>query len=303
MIAYASTKFATDKSKLTNICWKIIAEALSFSCRFRVMIITCVLAGASSAMADDSLRYRGGLRNSQDEHRLSAEQLSKLLESLRHKSGFMEMRFDEDEFLHLGDRSKIEGGSSLARALLIAAVDRDRAIDLETHNRSSQVAFARLASPINFTNRTSGARISVYPIQIDFNDFDHLRGDRAAIEAFDLGFVVLHELGHAALGLSDALVNGQGPGECEEYINGIRRELAIPERQSYMARAFISRTFPFQAPYRKAELIFARKTDREGKTKSHRLNLSWETDRVGAVMQTEYKPQTTSPRSQSQVAP
>lgn len=300
MIAYASTKFATDNANLKIYCARMIAETVFFSCCFRVMITVCILTSISFATMADSLRYRSGVRNSQDKHRLRPQQLSKLLENLRHKSGFLEMHFDENEFLHLGDRSKIEGGSALARALLIAAVDRERAIDLECHNRSSMVAFARLASPIDFTNRTSGARITVYPIEIDFNDFDHLRGDKAVIEAFDLGYVVLHELGHAALGLTDAMLNGQEPGECEEYINGIRRELGTPERQSYVARTFISRAFASQAPLRKAELIFARTS---GKSKNQILNLSWEAERVGEVKKTVARPHTNSPRSHSLIAP
>ncbi len=303
MIAYASTKSAIDNANFTNYGAENVAETFSCSSCFRAMLTVCILASISFATMADSLRYRSGVRNSQDKHRLSPQQLSKLLESLRHKSGFLDMHFDENEFLHLGDRSKIEGGSALARALLIAAVDRERAIDLECHNRSSKVAFARLASPIDFTNRSNGARITIYPIEIDFIDFDHLRGDKAAVEAFDLGYVVLHELGHAALGLTDALVNGREPGECEEYINGIRRELGTPERQSYVARTFIIRAFASQAPLRKAELIFTRPVGKSGKSQNQILNLSWEAESVGFVTKTVDRTQTNSPRSHSLIAP
>jgi len=50
------------------------------------------------------------------------------------------------------------------------------------------------------------------PIEIDFADFDHLRGERKVLEAFDLGFAILHELCRAALELRDpsAAVNAAG---------------------------------------------------------------------------------------------
>jgi len=41
------------------------------------------------------------------------------------------------------------------------------------------------------------------PIEIDFADFDHLLGEKKVLEAFDLGFAILHELCHAALELRD----------------------------------------------------------------------------------------------------
>lgn len=267
-----------------------------------VVCLTCSqLSSASESNASNSLRYQSGVRNS-PEHQLKPTQLAALLESLRRKSGFQEMHFDEVGFMRLGDRTQFAGGSAAARELLIAAVDRAKAIDLENHDRSSKIAFARLAKPISFTSRATGAQIDVYPIEIDFSDFWHLRGDRQAIEAFDIGFVVMHELAHAALGLRDALVNGQEPGECEEFINLIRRDLGVPERQSYAAKTFGKVMLATQKPSRQAELLFAYSPG-QGKTRPQLLNLNWEAERVGAVRQEEYKPQTISPRSQSAIAP
>lgn len=280
MIKHASTNFAGRFSMLA-------------------LVVVCTLCARMSANGNNATRYQNGVRNSLD-HPLNAKQLSSLLENLRGKSGFQQMHFDQHGFLRLGDRSKIEGGSAAARELLIAAVDRTRAIDLESHNRTSQIAFARLAMPVSYMSRESGARIEVYPVQIDFSDFDHLRGDRQAIEAFDIGFVVLHELGHAALGLHDALVNGQEPGECEEFINRIRRDLGVPERQNYAAKTHTRRMFPAQLPSRQAELLFTNSLA-GGKTKS--LSLSWDAGQVGAVKSGEYKPQIIPQRQQSAIAP
>ncbi len=267
---------------------------------YLILLAVCLMS--SQLTADDrTSRYQYGVRNSM-ERPLKPGQLSLLLESLRQKSGFLEMHFDDNNFLRLGDRSKIAGGSAIARELLIAAVDRAKGIDLENHEFSLNVAFARLAKPVEYNSRATGARIEVYPIEIDFADFAHLRGSREVIEAFDIGFVILHELAHAALGLRDALVNGQEPGECEEYINLIRRELGVPERLSYVAKSFGKPAIAVQKPSQQAELVFAYKTG-STKTKPKLLNLNWEAERVGSVIHTEYKPQTMSPRSQTAVAP
>lgn len=262
------------------------------------LLIICTLCNRLSASENNSSRYQTGLRNSA-EHPLKPDQLSSLLESLRQKSGFQEMHFDQHGFLRLGDRSKIAGGSAAARELLIAAIDRAKAIDLESHNRTSQIAFARLATPVSFFSRATGSSIEVYPIQIDFSDFAHLRGDPKAVEAFDIGFVVLHELGHAALGLSDAQVNGQGPGECEEFINLIRRDLGVPERQNYVAQIHSRRTFATQPLLSMAELRFANSLTNRPQV----LTLNWDAGRVGAVRPGEYKQQSIPQRQQSALAP
>lgn len=272
--------------------------------RFRVFhlaLLVTAMCQLSLAAATDPLRYQNGMRNSSGERRLSPKHLVMLIENLRQKTGFLEMHFSETGFLSLGDRSKISGGSAAARELLIAAVDRMRVIELENHDHSSQVAFARLAKPVAYISHATGARIEAYPVEIDFSDFAHLRGDKLVLAAFDLGFVVLHELAHAALDLHDSPGETAGPGECEEYINRIRGELGLPERQNYIARTFINRVFPVGKASRHAELFFARKNDRQESGKTQTLNLTWEADRVGIVK--EVKVDSHSMASKTQTAP
>ena len=269
-----------------------------------VLLVICLICSQLSAneiQASAASRYQPGVRNS-PERPLKPAQLSALLTSLREKSGFLEMSFDEHGFLQLGDRTRILGGSAIARDLLVAAVDRVKGIDLENHDFSLTVAFARLAKPIEYMSRMSGARIEVFPVEIDFTDFTHLRGDRAVIEAFDVGFVVMHELAHAALGLRDALVNNQEPGECEEYINLIRRDLGVPERMSYVAKTIGRYQLASQKPMQLAELVFAYNTD-ENRAKPKLLNLNWEAERVCAVRRNEYKAPNVNAKSQSTIAP
>ncbi len=264
------------------------------------VLLICTLCIRLSASETQASRYLTGVRNSPDLP-LNPKQLSSLLESLRRKSGFQDMHFDQFGFLQLGDRANIAGGSAAARKLLIAAVDRAKAIDLENHNRTSQIAFARLAMAVTYISRQTGAHIEVSPIQIDFSDFAHLRGDQKAIEAFDIGYVVLHELGHAALGLRDALINGQEPGECEEYVNQIRRDLGVPERQHYVAHTQLRRVFSSQPPSHQAELLFATSTD--DKTKLQPLSLRWDASQVGMIRLGDLKPPSISQRPQSTLAP
>jgi len=258
----------------------------------------CVIAAAFAALysiystapatAGDPLRYRGGLRNSPGERKLNAKQLDAVLTSLRDKTGLIEMRFDENGFLTLGDQTKFSGGSATARALLDAAVTMGAAVDLESHGYSSKVAFARLAEPLAYRNYSSGAKIDVYPLEIDFSDFSKLRGDRPALAAFDLGFVILHELGHAALGLRDAAGDPQGPGECEALINRIRRELNLPERQTYVAQtARVASFTPTRGSTQFAELTFARTVEKQGRMQIEKFNLRWEALIVGTVIEAE----------------
>ncbi len=262
--------------------------------RNRVYVIAAAFAALCSifstppATAGDPFRYRGGLRNSPGMRKLNAKQLDAVLTSLRDKTGLIEMRFDENDFLTLGDQTKFSGGSATARALLDAAVTMGHAADLESHMYSSKVAFARLAEPLAYRNFSSGAKIDVYPLEIDFSDFSKLRGDRPALAAFDLGFVILHELGHAALGLRDAAGDPQGPGECEELINRIRRELNLPERQTYVAQTSRVTSFtPTRGSTQFAELTFARTVEKQGRMQTEKFNLRWEALIVGTIIEAE----------------
>jgi len=249
-----------------------------------VLAAICAFFSSFPASGEDAFRYRGGLRNSPGERKLNAKQLDAALKSLRDKAGFLEIRFDENGFLTLGDQTKFSGGSAIARALLDAAVKMSHVVDLESHMFSSQVAFARLARPVAYLQYSTGAKIDVFPLEIDFSDLSKLRGDNQALAAFDLGFVILHELGHAALGLRDAAGDPQGLGECEALINRIRRELNLPERQTYIAQTYTAPAFtPTAGTIKLAELVFARAIEKQGRMQVEKFNLRWEASKVGPI--------------------
>lgn len=264
-----------------------IQQANQFTHKHRLMAgLICLIALTNwlnlSANASDLRRYQGGLRNSPGSQKLNPKRLQQVLKSLQEKTGWMEMGFDEQGFLTLGDRSKFNGGSAAARALVAGAVAAGAAIDLESYDHSPLIAFARLATPTVYHSFQTGDSINVLPIQLDFSDFSKLRGDSKAVSAFDVGFVILHELGHAVLGLTDATEGNDEPGECEKYINQIRRELNLPERQNYLAHVISITPIMTQKTTQQAELFFTQSMENQS-GKINRLKLSWEAQSVGPI--------------------
>jgi len=283
------TNYARSIAVIRHIQQRLSTRA----CPNRVCAIAAAFATLCAAFpllpvtAGDPFRYLGGVRNSPGERKLNAKQLDAVGASLRDKSGFLELGFDENGFLTLGDQTKFSGGSATARALLDAAMKMPHAVDLESHLYSSFVAFARLATPIAYHQYSSGKKIDVFPLEIDFSDLSKLRGDRQALTAFDIGFVILHEIGHAALGLRDSAGDPQGLGECEELINRIRRELSLPERQTYVAQVYSAPAFtPTQGVAKLAELVFARTIEKQGRMQIEKFNLRWEASKVGPITNT-----------------
>ncbi len=243
------------------------------------LALLCSLTPVVFSEPDAPLRYRPGLRNSSGSQRLNERQLQAVLDSLRHKTSFLEMGFDESGFLTLGDRARIAGGSATARALIVAAVDGTRGFELESHYRSPHIAFARLAIG-HIYEEVNGARIEVTPLQLDFTDFAHLSGNREALAAFDPGIAVLHELGHGVLDLKDAVGDATQPGECDEHVNRMRRELELPERQHYSPRLRMVGARGLAGMIAEAELLFVRTGNGSGRAKAEKYYVRWEVEKV-----------------------
>lgn len=144
-----------------------------------------------------------GVRNSTGSYRLNPAKLQKLQVSLREKSGFAELSFDGQGTLTLGDRQNITGGSATARALLMAAADSANLYELESHEDSPTLAFARITNWGVVINMQTQQRREVYQVQLDFADFQRLSGAPEARASYDIGIVLLHELVHGVLKLHD----------------------------------------------------------------------------------------------------
>lgn len=235
-----------------------------------------------NAVTAERERFCPGVRNAPNERRFNDKQLALIAQSLRAHTGWQSLVFDDDGFLACPDPQTISGGSAAARKLLGEALWGDAAYDLESHPRSQNVKFARLAGGTDFTSQNKALRISMYPIQIDLADFRLLTGQRTALKAFDPGIAVLHELAHGVWGLRDAQSEADEPGECENYVNLIRRELHLPERQSYEANT--RRLVNFSGLM--AELLFIRLTETNGKLKRERFFLRWDAALVGGLTDT-----------------
>jgi len=235
-------------------------------------------SGKTSAASAGAVRCRPGVRNAPGRRQLNANQLKRVLLSLREKTGWQSLAFDEGGGLVCPEPQLINGGSAAARRLLGAALDGSEAYELENHNASPGISFARLATGMDHMRLCASARFSVYPVQLDFADFARLRGDEPVCRAFDPGIAILHELAHGVWQLRDTEQDGAEPGECENYINQIRRELRLPERQTYQARARLGTLPPNPFARLIAELHFVSASDA---AKPQRYCLRWDAEAVG----------------------
>ncbi len=247
-----------------------------------ISVITQI-AEAEKQAPIEAIEYRGGIRNSTGQYHLERKQQEILLAGLREKTGFTQLDFDASGYLKIGHQENFAGGSSAARKLLVAATESPILFNLENHNHSSEVSFARLAKSIIYRNMLTKAEIEVRPLIIDFSDYSQLLGDKDVMRSFDVGITVLHELVHGVYGLQDAVDDSNEIGECENLVNTIRRDLSLPERQSYIARLS-----PFNASsgtlVRRAELQFIRTKEVDGRRKTEWKILSWDAVKVGLVL-------------------
>jgi hypothetical protein len=224
------------------------------------------------ALAKPVSSYPAGVRNSSGPRRLNERQLQTLQESLRQKSGFVELEFDRQGALALGNRQNIVGGSATARALLQAAVDSANLYELESHERSPEIAFARIVEIADRQTDATSVRTTIHQAQLDFADFNHLDGDYQAKSSFDIGIALLHELTHGVLKLQDP----QDPdqiGECDAHVNQMRRELRLPERLYYHPGISVTRPAVGMGIVH-ARLVFVERETATAKP-SAQYSLSW----------------------------
>lgn len=86
---------------------------------------------------------------------------------------------------------------------------------------------------------------------------------------------------HGVWHLRDAASGEEELGECETFVNQIRRELRLPERENYAARVRLS-THIYKRPI--AELSFTRTSEKQGRARWERFLLRWEAEMVGVVI-------------------
>jgi len=211
---------------------------------------------------------------------VSQSQRQQLAGALSKIAGLPQLRFDDSGALRLGSKDP-KTGSPIARALLEKAVSGTRVIVVEDASNRSDIAFCSVFPGRWIRNATQ--RPAAYVVLIDFNDFQNLIGDRRALEAFDVGWAVLHEIDHVVDDSKDTARTGES-GQCEDHINSMRRELKLPERTEYFYTLFPVSGEGKLFPTRFVRLAFEA---RDESHKKKRFWLMWDAAVVGGVVESK----------------
>ncbi|MGH9970131.1 MAG: hypothetical protein ACREBG_20375 [Pyrinomonadaceae bacterium] len=207
---------------------------------------------------------------------LLAQHRADLAVKLRRITGWPDLYFDSLGILRTGARAPV-GGSKSARDLVMSVIFGRNVVVLEDASRSSAVAFSQVIP--GRWKRAPPDNPPAFVVQIDFADFEHVLGDERALQAFDVGWAVLHEFDHIVNDSKDATSLDE-TGECESHINQMRRECNLPQRADYFF-TFLPLAKDSAFITRLVRLAF----DQEQKTanKRKRYWLVWDANVVGGM--------------------
>jgi hypothetical protein len=207
---------------------------------------------------------------------LPVERRNELANKLSKITGWPDLKFDRDGALRIGTREAV-GGSKSARDLVASVISGTNFVVLEDASQRSDVVFCRVVP--GRWKEDAPNKPPAYVVLIDFADFQHLTGDERALDAFDVGWGLLHELDHIADDSLDAASLGE-TGECEDHINQMRRECNLPQRGEYFFTLFpLATDDPFIT--RLVRLAFDQKDAATNKKK--RYWLIWDAKLVGGL--------------------
>jgi hypothetical protein len=158
---------------------------------------------------------------------------------------------------------------------LAAATFGEKVIVIEDASSRSDIAFCKVV-PGKWLPGASD-KLPAYVVLLDFTDFEKVTGDEKARAAFDVGWGFLHELDHVMNDSDDTDVPGI-PGDCEDHINKMRRELDLPVRTNYF---FVAASFRSDPNFlsRFVSLSFEHRDRLTQKTRQYRL--TWDSTLVG----------------------
>jgi len=234
-----------------------------------ILVGLCWLSSWTQANTLDGLyHFHPGLRISQTKP-LTTRELTGLIRELSSLSG-LHLEVDVDGTIHYDPELPPVGGSAIARELLVKAIDSSDSFSVESANNSNRIAFAQIESTTTYKNGTDPAQTG-WVIRIDFADFAQLRGDAAAIKAFNPGMNLMHELTHAILRLPDPEGSKDPIGQCERYLNLMRAELGLPLRQYYFPKTRLARSPASLSQILQAELKFTHGDPHSKKVEESRL--------------------------------
>ena len=211
---------------------------------------------------------------------LSTVRRNELASKLRRITGWPGLKFDETGALVLGEEEPV-GGSRTARDLIARAISGAKVLILEDASNRADVIFARVVG--GYWKKDPLSKPPVYVVLIDFADFDHLMGDSRALNAFDVGWGVLHEIDHVVNDSVDPDKSGAA-GECEERINEMRRECNLPQRTDYYYTFF---PHADESPFATKLVRLAFDQENPATKKHRRYWLIWDATQVGGLNQSK----------------
>lgn len=207
---------------------------------------------------------------------LSQARRDELAAKLRKITGWPDLTFDRVGILRLGSTEPVRGSRG-AREFLAKVNFGTNVVVLEDASQRTDVAFSRVIPGRWKQAALDGPRAFV--VQLDFSDFDHVIGDLQALQAFDVGWALLHELDHIVNDSRDATSLDEA-GECEDHINQMRRECDLPQRVNYFF-TFLPLANDSAFKTRLVRLAFDQEHEAAGKKK--RYWLVWDAKLVGGL--------------------
>lgn len=208
---------------------------------------------------------------------LSSSRRRELADSLRAITGWPSVSFDERGALRF--EGQPVGGSATARELLATAASGNNVCVIEDASNRADTVFCRVVE--GRWKNASAKNPPVYLVLVDFADFRHVTGDKAALDAFNVGWGFLHEIAHVVHNYSDA-EEADGAGECEILINRMRRECGLAERAEYYFDFFPGAQ---ESPFMTKLVRLAFDQPSTETTKKKRYWLMWDASLVGGVEQ------------------
>lgn len=196
----------------------------------RIVIVLLSLAFNAAAAAETEPAQSNVVCRKQ----LSVQLQDNLARRLREITGWPNLKFDSNGTLQIGTGEPV-GGSKSARDLVAKLVHGPDFVALEEANNRSDVVFGRLVSA-RWT-QGSADKPRAHIVLMDFADFKYVMGDKRGLDAFNVGWVLLHEFDHIATDSDDAAARNE-IGECEDHINQMRRECHLPQRADYFFTPF-----------------------------------------------------------------
>ena len=207
---------------------------------------------------------------------ISAAHREELASKLRKITGWPELKFDRSGILRLGNKDAVDGSMS-ARELVTKVVSGPNVVVLEDSSNHSDVVFSRVI-PGRWIQHAPERR-PAFVVQIDFADFQRVIGDMEALQAFDLGWAVLHEFDHIVNDSRDASALNEA-GECEDHINQMRRECNLPQRADYL---FTLSPLSADSDFKTRMVRLAFDQEQAPTNKKKRYWVIWDADVVGGL--------------------